>query len=137
MCVADGQTVVLKQAANDLVAVEAARRVQHEYGLLRLLRGDGVIGVREIIRDGSHVALIIENFGEALATWIAGRRFSLGEALDVGIELARILARIHAAGVVHRDINPQNILYDPASRTAKVIDFGVAKAALRLTAIPE
>src|SRR6185503_15532820 len=33
---------------------------------------------------------------------------------------------IHAAGVVHKDINPRNIVYVPASRTAKLIDFDIA-----------
>ena len=126
VCAADGQTVVVKQAAGEFVVVEAARRIQHEYDLLRLLRGDGVVGVHEIIRDGSHIALVIESFGEALATSIAERRFSLGDALHLGILLARTVARIHAAGVVHRDINPQNIVYEPATQVAKLIDFDIA-----------
>jgi len=126
VCAADGETVVIKQADCELVAVEAARRIQHEFDLLRALRGEGVIGVREIVRAGSHIALVIESFGEALAASLAARRFALDEALDLAIALARIIGRIHAAGVVHRDINPQNIVYEPTSRTAKLIDFDIA-----------
>ena len=125
-CAADGATVVIKQADDGVVVVEAARRIQHECDLLRSLRGDGVIGVREILRDGSHIALVLESFGEPLATAIAGRALAFDEALALAVTLARITARVHAAGVVHRDINPRNILYDPASRTAKLIDFDIA-----------
>src|SRR5688572_20443790 len=61
VCAADGQTVVIKQSSGELVAAEAARRVQHEYDLLCALRGVGIIEVREVIRDSSHVALVLES----------------------------------------------------------------------------
>jgi len=123
---ADGETVVIKQPAGEFVVVEAVRRVQYEHDLLCLLRGDGVVDTRGIARDGGHIALITESFGSALSTSIADRRFSLGDALDVAIALARTLGRVHAAGVVHKDVNPQNILYDPVTRTTKLIDFDIA-----------
>ena len=40
--------------------------------------------------------------------------------------MARILGEIHAAHVIHKDLNPSNILYNPASDTLKIIDFGIS-----------
>jgi len=126
MRLADNAAVVVKQSSSDIVAAEAVHRAMHELDLLTAVRGSGVVDVHGMVRDGSHVALILESFGEALATWISEHPPTIGEAVELGIQLARSLARIHAAGIVHRDVNPRNIVYDPASRTVKLIDFDLA-----------
>jgi len=129
--VSDASAVILKQPAADLVAAEMLSRVQHEYDLLRSVRGPGVIEVFEIVRDGSRAALVLEDFGAELASCLAERRFALVEALDVAIAIARSLARIHAVGVIHKDVNPSNIVYDRATRTVKLIDFHLAACTRR------
>jgi len=42
-------------------------------------------------------------------------------------QLCRALAHVHALGVCHRDIKPQNLLVDPATHVLKLCDFGSAK----------
>ncbi|WP_084252812.1 serine/threonine-protein kinase [Devriesea agamarum] len=50
--------------------------------------------------------------------------------LDVLIQLARALEAAHAAGVVHRDVKPENILVDDENNWAvKITDFGIARSA--------
>ncbi len=47
-------------------------------------------------------------------------------------QLCRALGQIHAVGICHRDIKPQNLLLDPSTHLVKLIDFGSAKVRLRL-----
>jgi len=58
-----------------------------------------------------------------------GESWSLGEALQIGACLAEGLAAVHAAGFVHRDVKPQNVLLPRAGRpAAKLTDFGIARS---------
>jgi len=41
-------------------------------------------------------------------------------------QIADAVYAVHAAGIIHRDLKPDNIMYDPASRKAKLLDFGIA-----------
>ena len=47
------------------------------------------------------------------------------EAIDLGIVLADVLDRVHASGVLHRDVKPSNIGYT-SDRRPKLLDFGLA-----------
>jgi histidine kinase len=122
----DGAAVVVKRSARSVVSAEALRRAQHEHDLITALRGDGVVACHELVRDGAAVALVLADAGEALSTVLARRRLSLAEAVAAGRDIARILAHVHAAGVVHKDVNPNNLAYDEATRAVTLIDFDIA-----------
>jgi serine/threonine-protein kinase len=48
---------------------------------------------------------------------------------DIVTQLAGGLGAAHAVGIIHRDLKPENIVYDPSARTAKLLDFGIARDA--------
>jgi eukaryotic-like serine/threonine-protein kinase len=64
--------------------------------------------------------------GRDLAQELAGRRLGLGETLDCAVQIADALAAAHAAGIVHRDVKPANVMLSESGRV-KVLDFGLAK----------
>ena len=66
--------------------------------------------------------------GQSLAERIWKRPLPPGEVVDIGIQAAQALAEAHAAGIIHRDIKPQNIVITPRGQV-KVLDFGLAKIA--------
>ena len=64
--------------------------------------------------------------GATLATHLTAGSLSLAASMDIALQIASALSAAHGAGIVHRDIKPQNIMVR-ADGLVKVLDFGIAK----------
>jgi predicted ATPase/predicted signal transduction protein with EAL and GGDEF domain len=124
---ADGALVTVKQTSGKVVSARQFTRYRNEFELLRSLEVDGVSRAYELLQHDGRLALVLEHFsGAPVRKWRAGRAFDLAEALDIAIQVGTTLGRVHAAGVIHKDVTSHNIVYDPESRRAKLVDFGLA-----------
>ena len=124
---ADGAAVVVKCSQRGAAAVRQQTLVRNEYELLRGLKSDLVIKAHDLFWQHDQLVLVLENFaGVSVKRWLTDAQASLGEKLELALELALALSDVHAAKVIHKDINSHNVLYDPDTRRVKLIDFGIA-----------
>ncbi|MCQ9133747.1 MULTISPECIES: serine/threonine-protein kinase [Streptomyces] len=129
--------VAVKLLREDLASDEelVGRFVQERTALLGLDHPH-VVSVRDLVVDGNDLALVMDLVrGTDLRTRLdRDRRMAPEAAVAVVADVAEGLAAAHAAGIVHRDVKPENILLDMqgplgpgGSHRALLTDFGVAK----------
>ena len=108
---------------------ERLKRFQQEARSVVALNHPNILTVYEIGEDHSIHYIASELIqGETLRQRLEHGRMELSKAVDVAIQVASALAAAHEAGIVHRDINPGNIMLRPDGYV-KVLDFGIAKLA--------
>ena len=74
----------------------------------------------------------LEDFGgQSLDRLIQTRQFTLTEFLSLAIEVIDILGQLHQQHVIHKDINPSNIVLNWTTTQIKLIDFGISTALTR------
>lgn len=108
---------------------EFLERFQREARAAANLDHPNIVTVFDVGRDGERHYIVMEYVdGQDLKTIIRQKgRLNVGEALDITAQVAAGVGHAHKAGVIHRDIKPQNVLITRAGR-AKVVDFGIARA---------
>ncbi len=113
----------------------AGDRLRHESGILTVLAG--VAGVAHLVQmdgSGESEGLVLEDVGGvSLALTLTGRAgggvaggSEVVDVVEFAVALARVLTGVHEAGVVHKDINPANILVAGSGRVAVLIDWDLA-----------
>src|SRR5881275_559052 len=108
---------------------ERLKRFEQEARAVVALNHPNIVTVYEIGEDHSTHYIASELIeGETLRQRLARGRMELSEAVDVAIQIGSALAAAHEAGIVHRDINPGNIMLR-RDGYVKVLDFGIAKLA--------
>jgi eukaryotic-like serine/threonine-protein kinase len=110
---------------------DAARlkRFEQEARVVAGLNHPNVVTVYEIGEIDSTYYIASELIdGETLRQRLSRGRMAVDEVVDVAIQVAGALAAAHSAGIVHRDVKPENIMLRPDGYV-KVLDFGIAKLA--------
>lgn len=127
----DNCAVVAKVLKQDYPSAQELTRYRQEYEITRSLDIEGVIKAYSQRDHQRTLVILLEDFGgESLEYWMRQQSdfcpMPLPIFLDVAIALADTLGRIHAANVIHKDINPGNIVFNPNTGVIKIIDFGIA-----------
>jgi serine/threonine protein kinase len=127
----DGLEIVIKMLKQDYPSPQELTRYRQEYQITRSLNLEGVIKVYSQRDYQRTLVMLLEDFGgESLEQWMRQRSdfypTSLATFFRLAIELTDILGKIHAAHVIHKDINPGNIVLNLDTGVVKIIDFGIA-----------
>jgi serine/threonine protein kinase/tricorn protease-like protein len=105
---------------------ERLTRFVQEAKLASALSHPNIITVHEIGREGDTHYIATEFVeGSTLRDRLRQGALSVDETLTIGIQIGRALSAAHRAGVIHRDVKPENVMVRPDGYV-KVLDFGLA-----------
>jgi predicted ATPase/signal transduction histidine kinase len=131
----DGEPVILKWIKAAHTSPEMRARVKREYEVARSLnpgpdpsrRVRGVVETHALEVSADQWVIVQEDFGgESLSRHRLGERLSLVDKLHVAVEATRTLGHLHQRKIVHNDLNPHHIVYNPLTRDVRLIDFGIS-----------
>ena len=128
-----GRKVALKVLSQELTKSESRlRRFKQEARAILALNHPNILTIYEIGKSADSYYMATEYIdGETLRHCLWRGPLKLDEALGIGIQVAMALEAAHAAGIVHRDVKPENIMLRQdkfvRDRFVKVLDFGLAK----------
>lgn len=119
-------------AAHSAGSARARERFTREAQAVAALQHPNICTIYDVGETADGQAYIVMELlqGETLQQRIAHGPMDLPAVLEIGAALADALQAAHAAGIVHRDIKPGNVLL--TSRGPKILDFGLVKADPRL-----
>ena len=116
-------------------SADAAPRLLREAQTLAKLSHPNVVPVYDVGTVGDDVYVAMEHIkGRDLREWCREAR-TMEEMLTACVDAGRGLEAAHQAGLVHRDVKPENILVGDGGRV-RVIDFGIARVAPELNENP-
>jgi serine/threonine protein kinase len=128
------RTVAIKQLlpAAGLGPVRARQgneRAMREARITAKLQHPHAVAVHDVVEQDGHPCLVMEYVpAQNLSAVLAQRRaLPAAEVARLGQQVAAALAAAHAAGIVHRDVKPDNVLLPPDGG-AKITDFGISRA---------
>ena len=106
---------------------EHFRRFEREARTIGALNHPNLLTLHDV-GDHEGVPFLVTEMleGESLRARLSRGPLRLREAIQIGADVARGLAAAHDAGVIHRDVKPDNIFLTTEGRT-KILDFGIAK----------
>jgi PAS domain S-box-containing protein len=128
----DGSAIVVKMLKQDYPSPQELTRYRQEYEITSSLNLEGVIKAYSQQHHQRTLVILLEDFGgESLDLWMRSHPetfcpMPLSTFLRLAIKLTDILGKIHAAHVIHKDINPGNIVLNLDTGVVKIIDFGIA-----------
>nr|MBS0037240.1 serine/threonine-protein kinase PknK [Saprospiraceae bacterium] len=127
ICKRESSPAIIKAVKEERISLSQKNKLNHEFTIGSQLSGEHTIRYLYNGTEENIPFIVLEDFGaQSLAEYIQEKQLSIPEFFTVAKAITRALFEIHEANVIHKDINPQNILYNPETQKLKIADFGIS-----------
>jgi PAS domain S-box-containing protein len=123
----DNRKVILKSLRKDYPDPIEVASFHREYEITTSLKSDRIIDVYGLEQQQNTWILVLEDFGAtSLDKILSHQSLDLIDCLKIAIQVGEGLGHLHQKNVIHKDINPSNIVVNRETGQVKLIDFGIA-----------
>jgi serine/threonine protein kinase len=123
--------ILIRAPVSERLEHETFRQVEHEYALRTELDSAWAVVPVALARDKACTVLLLQDPGGEPLDRLLECQLELPRFLQIAIGLAGALSRLHAQGIVHKDIKPANAIADLASGKVWLTGFGIASGLSR------
>lgn len=134
---ADGTALIVKKPNQQFPSFQQLAQFKREYAIARRCRHPGVVHPLALQLHGGCWTMLQEDSGglaldQVLRAQLAARRtpaqpaLALDDFFDIALQLCAALEAVHRHGVIHKDINPSNLVWNADRRLLQLTDFGIA-----------
>ncbi len=121
------QGVILKLLRKEFPTPEEIARFTREFEMTRSLLDEGIIKAYKLSKYQNTYVMALEDFGaESIASFLLSNTFTVNQVLPLAISIAESLGKVHNKKIIHKDINPSNIVWNQITGEVKLIDFGIS-----------
>src|SRR5215475_3351455 len=119
-------SVLVVGPASEYVSPATLARLEHEYALAAELDPRWAVRPVGLDRYRGRAVLVLEDPGGEPLGRLLGEPMELGAFLRLAIGLARAIGSLHAAGLIHKNIKPANVVVNSATGDVWLTSFGIA-----------
>jgi diguanylate cyclase (GGDEF)-like protein len=121
------ERVAIKTFSTDLYDLANIANLKKEYNLMAKIESEFVMRALDYLKIGDGFYIIMEYCdGITLSEYLSKHMISVKEFLYIAPKIVSGISDIHKKGIIHKDLNPSNIIYDPKTREVTIIDFGIS-----------
>ncbi|MGA9045231.1 protein kinase domain-containing protein [Sulfuricurvum sp.] len=119
------QSVIIKMLKQSVQDDHNIAQFVNEYQILSTLKSSKIIKmVNEVDIRSRYIHIFEDIGGDSLFNFLQEGCFGLDESLDIAIDVADTIRYLHQKHIIHADINPKNVIYNPKTKAVQIIDFG-------------
>ncbi|MTJ07700.1 MULTISPECIES: hybrid sensor histidine kinase/response regulator [unclassified Anabaena] len=123
----DQKPVILKLLQDIHASAERLAWFKREYEVIHKLHLSGVIKTYGLENHPHCLVMVLEDCGgDSLSQLKLAGNLNIIDFLLLAIKIASAIEEIHKVNIIHKDINPSNIIYNPQTQEVKLIDFGIS-----------
>ncbi len=124
--------VIVKTLSSEYPTIQEITDLRQEFTILQNLNLKGIVKTYSLEKYQNGLALILEDFGgQSLKQLLCSQTIPLDQFLQIAIALAETLAELHQVPIIHKDINPSNIIINPETGQIKITSFSIASRLLQ------
>jgi serine/threonine protein kinase len=117
--------------------LESINRLTHEYELRDSIAGDWALRPVELVSEHGRTMLVVEYVGGEPLDRLVGEPMEIERFLRLAVTLSAAIGGLHGRRLIHKDINPRNVIVDSAAGQVWLTGFGIASRLLRERQAPE
>jgi len=123
----DGFPVAIKVSSRPIPTPRDRARLRYEYELLKELEQPGVVRALSLENGSKGLCLVLERLsGLPLDQYLPQSIPTIRQSLDLAIAMTSSIAAVHSRNIVHKDLKPHHLVFDPATGSITLLDFGIA-----------